>query len=76
MSKLSAAERIRILIFCPICSKGTEKSLAWLVGNKTVPCGTFGCRTAIDLDLIENRILIEEGTKYAASAEARLSQGD
>jgi hypothetical protein len=72
MTKLSSAERIVLAVNCTRCSKCTEKRLVWLMGKRKLSCGTPGCDGSIDLNAIENRILIEEAAKLAASTDTLL----
>ena len=72
MTKLSSAERIVLAMNCARCSKCTEKRLIWLMGKRKISCGTPDCGGSIDLNAIENRILIEEAAKLAASTDTLL----
>jgi len=72
MTKRPSAERIVLALSCARCGKNTEKRLAWLMGKRQISCLTSDCGGSIDLNVIENRILIEESAKLAASTDALL----
>lgn len=73
---LTAAERTSWMMNCPRCGKVTEKPVAWLAANESLPCATPGCGNVIDLKSAENGTLIQKLTDQCADLDVFLAKAD